>query len=63
MSKQVLITGGAGFVGSALGLGLAQRYPDWQITALDFSKKEPKTSVLPMLKSSFWRGLLSSMSF
>jgi CDP-paratose 2-epimerase len=34
MNKKVLITGGAGFVGSALGLGLAQRYPDWKITAI-----------------------------
>jgi CDP-paratose 2-epimerase len=31
MARQVLITGGAGFVGSSLGLGLAQLYPDWKI--------------------------------
>ncbi|MBC8120619.1 MAG: NAD-dependent epimerase/dehydratase family protein [Gemmatimonadaceae bacterium] len=36
---RVLITGGAGFVGSALGIGLAGRYPDWQITALDNLKR------------------------
>ncbi|WP_275670439.1 MULTISPECIES: hypothetical protein [Okeania] len=39
MSKRVLITGGAGFVGISLGLGLAQRYPEWQITALDNLKR------------------------
>ncbi len=37
--KNLLITGGAGFVGSGLGLGLAQRYPDWKITALDNLKR------------------------
>ncbi|MGH2961201.1 MAG: NAD-dependent epimerase/dehydratase family protein [Solirubrobacterales bacterium] len=32
---RVLITGGAGFVGSNLGVGLAARHPDWELTALD----------------------------
>lgn len=32
---RVLITGGAGFVGSCLALGLRQARPDWQVTALD----------------------------
>lgn len=39
MTKKVLITGGAGFVGSALALGLGQKYPEWQITALDNLKR------------------------
>ncbi|MFM6900519.1 MAG: 3-beta hydroxysteroid dehydrogenase, partial [Microcystis panniformis] len=39
MTRQVLITGGAGFVGSSLGLGLAQLYPDWKIIALDNLKR------------------------
>lgn len=39
MSRRVLITGGAGFVGSALALGLSDRYPDWHITALDNLKR------------------------
>ncbi len=39
MSKKILITGGAGFVGSALGLGLKQKYPHWEITALDNLKR------------------------
>ncbi len=52
MSKQVLITGGAGFVGSALGLGLAQRYPDWQITALDNLKRRGSELNLSRLKQA-----------
>lgn len=52
MSQRVLITGGAGFVGSALGLGLAQRYPDWQITALDNLKRRGSELNLPRLKQA-----------
>lgn len=35
MSKQILITGGAGFVGSTLCLSLKQKYPNYTIHALD----------------------------
>jgi CDP-paratose 2-epimerase len=52
MSKQVLITGGAGFVGSSLGLGLTQRYPDWQITVLDNLKRRGSELSLPRLKQA-----------
>ncbi len=52
MSQRILITGGAGFVGSALGLGLAQRYPDWQITALDNLKRRGSELNLPRLKQA-----------
>jgi CDP-paratose 2-epimerase len=31
----ILITGGAGFVGSNLAVSLARRHPDWEIVALD----------------------------
>jgi CDP-paratose 2-epimerase len=31
----VLITGGAGFVGSNLGVRLATRHPEWDLVALD----------------------------
>jgi len=33
--KSILVTGGAGFVGSNLGLALAARHPEWRIVALD----------------------------
>ena len=52
MKQRVLITGGAGFVGSALGLGLVQRYPDWQITALDNLKRRGSELNLPRLKQA-----------
>jgi len=32
---KVLITGGAGFIGANLAVGLATRHPSWQVTALD----------------------------
>ena len=52
MSRIVLITGGAGFVGSSLGLGLAQRHPDWQILALDNLKRRGSELNLPRLKQA-----------
>lgn len=52
MNKRVLITGGAGFVGSSLGLGLAERYPDWKITALDNLKRRGSELNLPRLKQA-----------
>ena len=52
MSRRVLITGGAGFVGSSLGLGLAQRYPNWQITALDNLRRRGSELNLPRLKQA-----------
>ena len=50
MSRRILITGGAGFVGSALGLGLVQRYPGWQVIALDNLKRRGSELNLPRLK-------------
>jgi CDP-paratose 2-epimerase len=52
MSKRVLITGGAGFVGSTLGLGLALRHPEWQITALDNLKRRGSELNLARLKKA-----------
>ena len=50
MSRKVLITGGAGFVGSSLALGLAQRYPAWKITVLDNLKRRGSELNMPRLK-------------
>ncbi|MGA7396970.1 MAG: NAD-dependent epimerase/dehydratase family protein, partial [Solirubrobacterales bacterium] len=33
--NSILVTGGAGFVGSNLAIALATRHPDWRITAFD----------------------------
>ncbi|MFB2881270.1 NAD-dependent epimerase/dehydratase family protein [Floridanema aerugineum] len=52
MSRRVLITGGAGFVGSCLGLGLAERYSDWKIIALDNLKRRGSELNLPRLKQA-----------
>ena len=35
VTDRVLITGGAGFVGSNLAVSLASRHPDWEVLALD----------------------------
>lgn len=34
MGKRLLITGGAGFVGSSLALQFREAYPDWHIISL-----------------------------
>lgn len=52
MSRRVLVTGGAGFVGSTLCLRLAQLYPDWQITALDNLKRRGSELNLTRLKQA-----------
>ena len=35
MSRRILVTGGAGFVGANVALGIADRRPGWSVTALD----------------------------
>ncbi|MDY6782887.1 MAG: NAD-dependent epimerase/dehydratase family protein [Cyanobacteriota bacterium] len=52
MSRSVLITGGAGFVGSTLALGLFQRYPHWKITAFDNLKRRGSELNLPRLQQA-----------
>lgn len=48
--KHVLITGGAGFVGSNLALKLKKDYPDLSITCLDNLKRRGSELSLPRLK-------------
>ncbi|HEV3046141.1 MAG TPA: NAD-dependent epimerase/dehydratase family protein [Solirubrobacteraceae bacterium] len=33
--RRVLVTGGAGFIGASVAIGLAQRHRDWEVVALD----------------------------
>ena len=46
---RLLVTGGAGFVGSSLALALKTRHPDWEVTALDNLKRRGSELGLPRL--------------
>lgn len=46
---RVLITGGAGFVGSSLALGLRAAHPDWEVLALDNLRRRGSELNLPRL--------------
>jgi CDP-paratose 2-epimerase len=48
----VLITGGAGFVGSNLAVSLADRHPDWEILALDNLYRKGSELNLPRLRAA-----------
>jgi CDP-paratose 2-epimerase len=48
----VLITGGSGFVGANLCVGLAERRPDWAITAFDNLKRRGSELNLPRLRAA-----------
>ena len=52
MPKRVLITGGSGFVGANLAVGLAGRHADWEIVALDNLKRRGAELNLARLRSS-----------
>ena len=49
---RVLITGGAGFVGSNLAVSLAARHPDWEIVALDNLYRRGSELNLPRLEEA-----------
>jgi CDP-paratose 2-epimerase len=46
---RLLITGGAGFVGSGVAAGLATRHPDWEVLALDNLRRRGSELNLPRL--------------
>lgn len=53
------MTGGAGFVGSTLAIALAERHPDWSLTALDNLHRRGSELNLPRLADAgveFMRG-------
>jgi CDP-paratose 2-epimerase len=47
---RVVVTGGAGFVGSSVAVGLGRRHPDWQVVALDNLKRRGSELNLPRLR-------------
>jgi CDP-paratose 2-epimerase len=50
--RSVLVTGGAGFVGSSLAIALRERHPEWDVTALDNLKRRGSELNLPRLRSA-----------
>jgi CDP-paratose 2-epimerase len=48
----MLVTGGAGFIGASLAVGLAERHPDWEITALDNLRRRGAELNLPRLRQA-----------
>lgn len=49
MKKNILITGGAGFVGSSLAIAFKEKYPSYQIIALDNLKRRGSELNIPRL--------------
>jgi CDP-paratose 2-epimerase len=50
--KNILITGGAGFVGSSMALSLKKKYPSYDIYVLDNLKRRGSELNVPRLKSA-----------
>jgi CDP-paratose 2-epimerase len=50
--SRLLITGGAGFVGSNLAVSLASRHPDWEVLALDNLYRRGSELNLPRLEAA-----------
>jgi CDP-paratose 2-epimerase len=49
---RVLVTGGAGFIGASVGLGLLERHPDWSVVALDNLKRRGSELNLARLRGA-----------
>jgi CDP-paratose 2-epimerase len=50
--SRILITGGAGFVGSNLAVSLANRHPEWEVVALDNLYRRGSRLNLPRLEAA-----------
>jgi len=46
------VTGGAGFIGASLAVGLAGRHPDWELLALDNLRRRGSELNLPRLREA-----------
>jgi CDP-paratose 2-epimerase len=51
-SRRVLVTGGAGFVGSTVAIALRDRHPDWEVVALDNLRRRGSELNLPRLRAA-----------
>src|SRR5215216_3674531 len=51
-SRRVLVTGGAGFVGANLCVGLRARRPGWQVVAFDSLHRRGSELNLPRLREA-----------
>src|SRR5437588_7340948 len=49
---RVLVTGGAGFIGANVAIGLAARHSNWEIAALDNLRRRGSELNIPRLKRS-----------
>ena len=49
---RVLVTGGAGFIGSAVAIGLAERHQGWELMALDNLRRRGAELNLPRLREA-----------
>ena len=50
--RRVLVTGGAGFVGANLAVGLATRHPDWELVAMDNLRRRGSELNPPRLREA-----------
>jgi CDP-paratose 2-epimerase len=49
---RILVTGGAGFIGGSLAVGLAARHPEWEVIALDNLRRRGSELNLPRLREA-----------